>query len=124
MREDEKKEIYEILRAISLEIANINCELNDDLNIIIELDMIFGKASYANKINASKVNINSNGIVDLISCRHPLLKVENVVSNNISIGKDYKGIIITGPNTGGKTVLLKTIGLLALMTKGRNVTSL
>ncbi len=117
LREDEKKEIYEILRAISLEIANINCELNDDLNIIIELDMIFGKASYANKINASKVNINSNGIVDLISCRHPLLKVENVVSNNISIGKDYKGIIITGPNTGGKTVLLKTIGLLALMTK-------
>lgn len=117
LREDEKKEIYEILRAISLEIANINCELNDDLNIIIELDMIFGKASYANKINASKVNINSKGIVDLISCRHPLLKVENVVSNNISIGKDYKGIIITGPNTGGKTVLLKTIGLLALMTK-------
>lgn len=117
LRDDEKKEIYEILKSISTSVSSINEELSNDLSIIINLDMIFAKGSYANKINASKVNVNCEGIVDLVSCRHPLLKVENVVSNNISLGKDYKGIIITGPNTGGKTVLLKTIGLLALMVK-------
>lgn len=117
LREDEKKEIYEILRKVSLEIGSYYEDLVKNLKIIIELDMIFGKASYANKINASKVNVNLEGIVDLISCHHPLLKVDNIVSNNITIGKDYKGIIITGPNTGGKTVLLKTIGLLSLMVK-------
>lgn len=117
LREDEKKEIYEILRKVSLEIGSYYEDLVKNLKIIIELDMIFGKASYANKINASKVNVNLEGVVDLISCHHPLLKVDNIVSNNIAIGKDYKGIIITGPNTGGKTVLLKTIGLLSLMVK-------
>lgn len=117
LREDEKKEIYEILRKVSLEIGSNYGDLIKNLEIIIELDMIFGKASYANKINASKVNVNLDGVVDLVSCRHPLLRVDNVVSNNITIGKDYKGIIITGPNTGGKTVLLKTIGLLSLMVK-------
>lgn len=117
LREDEKKEIHEILRKVSLEIGSYYEDLVKNLKIIIELDMIFGKASYANKINASKVNVNLEGVVDLISCHHPLLKVDNIVSNNIAIGKDYKGIIITGPNTGGKTVLLKTIGLLSLMVK-------
>lgn len=117
LREDEKKEIYEILKAISLQIESYYNDLIKDLEIIVDLDMIFAKGSYANKISASKVNINEDGIVDLIACRHPLLIVDNVVSNNISIGKDYKGIIITGPNTGGKTVLLKTIGLLSLMVK-------
>lgn len=117
LREDEKKEIHEILRKVSLEIGSYYEDLVKNLKIIIELDMIFGKASYANKINASKVNVNLDGIVDLVSCHHPLLKVDNIVSNNITIGKDYKGIIITGPNTGGKTVLLKTIGLLSLMVK-------
>lgn len=117
LREDEKKEIHEILRKVSLEIGSYYEDLVKNLKIIIELDMIFGKASYANKINASKVNVNLDGVVDLVACRHPLLRVDNVVSNNITIGKDYKGIIITGPNTGGKTVLLKTIGLLSLMVK-------
>lgn len=115
--EDEKSEIYEILRQISLQISENYYELKEDVDIIIKLDLTFGKASYGLDIKGNKVNINENGYVDLISCYHPLLKVKNIVSNNVSIGKDYQGIIITGPNTGGKTVLLKTIGLLSLMVK-------
>lgn len=115
--EDEKKEIYEILRKVSLEVAVNYDSLWKDLDIIIHLDMVFGKATYGIKINGSKVNINTQGYIELIDCHHPLLKVDNIVSNTVTLGKDYQGIIITGPNTGGKTVLLKTIGLLSLMVK-------
>lgn len=115
--EDEKKEIYEILRKVSLEISLNYDSLWKDLDIIIHLDMVFGKATYGIKINGSKVNINTQGYIELIDCHHPLLKVDNIVSNTVTLGKDYQGIIITGPNTGGKTVLLKTIGLLSLMVK-------
>lgn len=115
--EDEKKEIYEILRKVSLEVALNYDSLWKDLDIIIHLDMVFGKATYGIKIGGSKVNINTQGYIELIDCHHPLLKVDNIVSNTVTLGKDYQGIIITGPNTGGKTVLLKTIGLLSLMVK-------
>lgn len=118
LREDEKDEIYNILRNISYKINEFYEELLLSYEALLDLDITFAKANYAIKINASKPSINKNGIVDLLNCRHPLLNVENVVSNNISLGKDYQGIIITGPNTGGKTVLLKTIGLLSLMVKG------
>jgi len=115
--EDEKKEIYEILRKVSLEVALNYDSLWKDLDIIIHLDMVFGKATYGIKIGGSKVNINTQGYIELIDCHHPLLKVDNIVSNTVTLGIDYQGIIITGPNTGGKTVLLKTIGLLSLMVK-------
>ncbi|MFA7366762.1 MAG: endonuclease MutS2 [Bacilli bacterium] len=115
--QDEKDEIYNILRNISAIIGSYFDELTSNYEIIKKLDLIYAKASYAISINASKPNINKNGILELINCRHPLLNVDNVVSNSISMGKDYKGIVITGPNTGGKTVLLKTVGLLSLMVK-------
>lgn len=117
IREDEKKEIYNILRTISLEINNNYDSLLNSYNKILELDIIFAKAKLAKNMNASRPNINNQGIVDLINCHHPLLNVRNIVSNNVSLGKNYNGIIITGPNTGGKTVLLKTVGLLSLMIK-------
>lgn len=116
IREEEKQEIYRILKQISLEINNYYDDLMHAYQIFVELDTIFAKAKYAIKIGAQKPQVNNEGIVDLVNCRHPLLNVDNVVSNNINIGT-YKGIIITGPNTGGKTVLLKTIGLLAIMVK-------
>lgn len=116
-KENEKKEIFNILKNISIEIDNYYDSLLTSVNVLEELDIIFAKARLAKKMNASKPKINNQGIVDLIKCYHPLLNVEKIISNNISIGKTYKGIIITGPNTGGKTVLLKTIGLLSLMTK-------
>ncbi|MDD3124132.1 MAG: endonuclease MutS2 [Candidatus Izemoplasmatales bacterium] len=115
--EDEKKEIYNILREISFKIDSFYDSLIGGYNVIKHLDLVFSKACYAIRIQANKPKVNNLGIVDLINCHHPLLNVSNVVSNNISIGKDYQGIIVTGPNTGGKTVLLKTIGLLSLMVK-------
>mgnify|MGYP000878488607 CR=1 FL=1 len=115
--EDEKNEIINILRNIGQEIDVFYNELLLSYETILDLDIIFGKANYAIKINANKTIINKDGIVDLLNARHPLLNVANVVSNNIAIGKDYQGIIITGPNTGGKTVLLKTLGLLSIMVR-------
>ena len=85
--------------------------------MIVHLDLVFAKAEYALSINAKKPKLNNKGILELYQCRHPLLNVDEVVPNNVIIGKDYQGIIITGPNTGGKTVLLKTVGLLSIMVK-------
>ena len=115
--EEEKDEIYNILRIISAKIASFHDELLFSYEEIVKLDIVFAKAKYAIRLNCTKPNINDKGIVNLIAAKHPLLNVAKVVANSIIIGKDYKGIIITGPNTGGKTVLLKTIGLLSLMVK-------
>ena len=115
--EDEKEEIENILRNISMLIGGNYDDLMTSYESLLKLDLIFAKASYAIKLNANRPKINKDGIVDLINCRHPLLNVEKVISNNIAIGKEYKGIVITGPNSGGKTVLLKTVGLLSLMVK-------
>ena len=115
--EEEKDEIYNILRSVSFRIAEFYDELSFSYEEIVKLDIVFAKAKYAIRLNCTKPRINNSGIVSLISAKHPLLNVSKVVANNIIIGKDYKGIIITGPNTGGKTVLLKTIGLLSLMVK-------
>lgn len=117
LREEEKREIEKILRELSLNIAENYDVLHQDYIIIEKLDLIFGKASLGISLNGSRPKVNDKGIVEMLDCYHPLLNVPNIVTNNILIGKDYKGIIITGPNTGGKTVLLKTIGLLSLMVK-------
>ncbi|MGD9604567.1 MAG: endonuclease MutS2 [Bacilli bacterium] len=117
LKEDEKNEIARIIRTIAFEIDNFYEELKNNFLIFVNLDLIFAKGQYAININAKKPRINNQGFVDLLNCRHPLLNVEKVIPNNISIGKNYQGIIITGPNTGGKTVVLKTVGLLSLMVK-------
>ncbi|MGI6710002.1 MAG: endonuclease MutS2 [Bacilli bacterium] len=115
--EEEKREIVKILQRISSNIADNYEDLNFSFNIFLSLDLICAKAKYSIKINGNKPNINNSGKVSLINCYHPLLNVPNIVKNTITIGNEYKGIIITGPNTGGKTVLLKTVGLLSLMVK-------
>ena len=117
LREEEKREINNILKNISLIIASSSEELINTYNEILDLDLLFSKAKYCNSFNGCKPNVNEDGILELYNAYHPLLNVEKVVKNNCSLGKDYKGIIITGPNTGGKTVLLKTVGLLSLMVK-------
>ena len=117
LKEEEKKEIFRILKDLSAEIGNYSDILTINYDVIVKLDFIFGKASLSNKLEGNRPKINDSGIVEMLNCYHPLLNVEKVITNNIFIGKDYQGIIITGPNTGGKTVLLKTIGLLSLMIK-------
>lgn len=117
LKNDEVKEINKILREITGEIAAILDSLLASLDIIVHFDFVFSKAEYARVIDAKRPKINNEGILELYKCRHPLLNVNNIVPNNIIVGENYNGIIITGPNTGGKTVLLKSIGLMVLMTK-------
>lgn len=116
-KENEKKEIQLILRTLTNDIALHYESLYTSFHKFIYLDIVYSKASYALKINANKPRINNKGYFNLKNCYHPLLNSQEAVKNNISLGQDYKGIVITGPNTGGKTVLLKTVGLLSLMVK-------
>jgi len=115
LKEEEKREINNILRIISTNIATYGEDLRNSYQEIIRLDVTFSKAKYSISINATKPNVNQDGFLELFNAYHPLLNVSNIVKNNVTLGKDYKGIIITGPNTGGKTVLLKTVGLLSMM---------
>lgn len=94
-------------------------EIRNSEKILAEIDFHFAKARYAVKIKAIEPEITSEKVIELENMKHPLLigTVENVVTNNFEIGKEYNSVIITGSNTGGKTVTLKTIGLFILMTK-------
>lgn len=114
---EEHDEIERVLKDISHEIEINVMVLMENFERIKQLDFIFSKAVLATKYHGSMPKINDNGTLKLINARHPLLKVKNVIPNNVNFNRNYDGIIITGPNTGGKTVLLKTIGLLSLMTK-------
>ncbi len=114
---EEKEEENRILRSLSKEIGYSFEDLNHNFEIIKRLDMLFAKASLAKQMEAIKPILTKEHKLNLIQARHPLLNVKKVIPNDISFGNNYQGIIITGPNTGGKTVLLKTVGLLSLMTK-------
>lgn len=114
--QEEKIEVERILRFLSKDIGNEATILLENYSIIVNIDLMFAKGLLAKHQNASRPKINNELILDLVEARHPLLKVKKVIPNNISFDK-YQGIVITGPNTGGKTVLLKTVGLLTLMTK-------
>ncbi len=112
----EKAEVEKILRFLSQDISSEAEILLENFKIIVDIDLIFAKAVLAKLQNAERPMINNNHELNLINAKHPLLKVKKVIPNNISFD-NFLGIVITGPNTGGKTVLLKTVGLLVLMTK-------
>ncbi len=110
---EESNEIENILRKLTERVNEFSFELESNLEILTYLDIVFAKAKYAYAEEFSKPKINDKEI-NLINAKHPLIPREVVVGNNISF-HDYNHIIITGPNTGGKTVALKTLGLLSLM---------
>lgn len=112
---EETKEIEVILATLSASLSEHVEELKATLRNISILDFIFAKGSFALDMNASKPNYNDKGIVRLIRARHPLLDKKKAVPININLGDDYDLLIVTGPNTGGKTVSLKTLGLLTIM---------
>lgn len=112
---DEKNEEQQILRSLSLIIASNAEQILLNLENIVALDLIFAKAKYALNHNMVKPNINDEGIIDIKAGAHPLIDDSIVVKNDVKLGIDYDTIIITGPNTGGKTVLLKMVGLITLM---------
>ena len=111
----ESIEISKILSNLSSLLFPICSELNRNIDLIGILDFIFAKAKFANSMNATMPNINNEKFIYLEKARHPLIDKSTVVPIDIEIGKNYSSLIITGPNTGGKTVALKTVGLLTLM---------
>ena len=111
----EQEEIQVILARLSEEAASYISEIRVDFTTLTELDFIFAKGSFALSMNASKPLFNTNGYIFIREGRHPLLDKKKVVPITLTLGKDFDLLIITGPNTGGKTVSLKTVGLFTLM---------
>ena len=111
----EKKEIERILAELSAEAAAHREDINLDYAMLVQLDVIFAKAKLAYRMRAWAPIMNDQGKVDLRKARHPLIDPKAVVPITVRLGSDFDTMIITGPNTGGKTVTLKTIGLLTLM---------
>ncbi len=116
LRLKEKEEIERILAELSAEAATFGDAIISSYKALVELSLIFAKANLAYKQKATMPKINSDGRVVLKNARHPLISPADVVPISLTLGTDYNSLIITGPNTGGKTVTLKTIGLLTLMT--------
>ena len=108
-------EIEKILKGLSLMLCPIADRLKVTIDIIGRLDFIFARAKYSKRINGIRPIITDSKEITLLGARHPLIDQKVVVPIDISIGKDYSSLLITGPNTGGKTVALKTVGLFCLM---------
>ncbi len=111
----EQKEIERILMRLSAEAAEHKDDILSDFSLLAELDFIFAKARLSYSLNCSEPELAENGALVLKRARHPLLPKKNAVPIDISIGSDYDTLVITGPNTGGKTVSLKTLGILSIM---------
>lgn len=111
----EKDEIERILTELSAEAGTYADEIKYSYEAALELNLIFAKAQLAYKMKASVPILNDDGITELKKARHPLLDPKRVVPVDIMLGEDFDTLVITGPNTGGKTVSIKTLGLLTLM---------
>ncbi|HBM80722.1 MAG TPA: endonuclease MutS2, partial [Clostridiaceae bacterium] len=115
LKSKEKAEIERILSDFTLKISQNIDSINVNNDILSELDFIFAKAKLSFEFNCIPPTINDKGFLNIKNARHPLIPKETVVPNNISLGKGFNVLVITGPNTGGKTVTLKTAGLITLM---------
>lgn len=111
----EEKEIEMILATLSARCGEETEALRDDLNLLTKLDFIFARAQLSRSMNGTQPDFNEEGRILIKKGRHPLLDKKKVVPIDIQLGKDFELLIITGPNTGGKTVSLKTVGLFTLM---------
>ena len=112
---EENIEIENILQSLSSSLYEYTQELNNNLSLIGKLDLIFAKAHYGIENSGIVPSLNNEKYIDLYKAKHPLIDKDKVVPINIALGKEYVSLLITGPNTGGKTVALKTVGLLLLM---------
>lgn len=115
LKNDESIEIERILMELSSLFFELTDMLQNNINLIGIIDFIFAKAKYSNDIDATEPLINKEKIIDLKNAWHPLIDEKLAIKNNIKIGEEFSNLIITGPNTGGKTVTIKTIGILVLM---------
>src|SRR5699024_10601123 len=115
LQSEEKHEIERILMELSQEIVPHAEEIIINLEILTKLDVLQAKALYAREIKATRPLVHAENYIQLFGARHPLIPEGEVVANDIQLGDRYKTVVVTGPNTGGKTVILKTLGLLQLM---------
>jgi len=111
----EEQEIERILANYTIIVGNNYDAIYKNYQVLIKLDVIFAKGNYSIENHATKPKLNDQGYINLRRARHPLIPKNEVVASDIYLGKDFDTLVITGPNTGGKTVTLKTIGLLCLM---------
>lgn len=115
LKNDEAQEIERILQKLSALFIDIIDNIENNSNVIGLIDFIFAKAKYSNSIDATEPVISNDKKIELYSAWHPLINKDIVVKNDIFLGENYTSLIITGPNTGGKTVILKTVGIITLM---------
>ncbi|MDR1135687.1 MAG: endonuclease MutS2 [Clostridiales Family XIII bacterium] len=113
----EAREVERILAELSAEVAEAGHDIINNQDMLVKLDVIFAKGRLSAKQKASEAHINADGYLRVKNGRHPLIPAREVVPISLELGKNYKTLIITGPNTGGKTVTLKTVGLFVLMTE-------
>lgn len=111
----EKAEIERILTVLSQKVKENSEHCLSNFKILIEFDFIFAKGKYASALNAIKPIVREDGIFSILSGRHPLLESDKVVPSDVYLGDEFQTLMITGPNTGGKTVTIKTVGLLHIM---------
>lgn len=111
----EEKEIEIVLGNLSSEVGEHTAEIEANYNILVQLDFIFARAALAKKMNATRPEMNTDRRINIKKGRHPLIDPAKVIPISVPLGENYAQLIITGPNTGGKTVSLKTVGLLTLM---------
>ena len=111
----ERQEIERILAALSAEVAPYAGQLRETIDLLAELDFVFAKGLLAREMYAVTPKLNNEGRINIVRGRHPLIDREKVVPTNLWMGRDFTTLVITGPNTGGKTVTLKTVGLFTLM---------
>lgn len=115
LKAEEAMEEYQVLATLSGSILEHIYAIRINMDLISQYDMVFAKAKFSKHIGGTEPRLNDHGYIKLVNCKHPLLTSE-AVPLNFEIGKDYRSLIITGPNAGGKTIVLKTIGLLTLAT--------
>ncbi|GAA0718351.1 endonuclease MutS2 [Clostridium malenominatum] len=111
----EKAEVERILKELSSKVGDNITYVRNNANIVWELDFIFGKGKFGSSMNGICPHVNEGGFIDIVQGKHPLIDPKVVVPTDIYLGKDFTSLVITGPNTGGKTVTLKTVGLLHIM---------
>ena len=112
---EEKHEVERILAELSADIKAAAPDISDNQDTLVMLDILFAKAGFANAFDCTKPDICSKLCINIVKGRHPLIPRERCVPIDVSIGESFKTLIITGPNTGGKTVSLKTVGLFILL---------